>query len=77
MEYTAAQIQKTTDLMTSYAEGLPVTVEQITFCLYVFGSELAVLRIFARYNANGAVHNPKARVGYSTNRKTFYLSLEV
>lgn len=53
-----------------------VTVEKSKGAYYVFGSELACLRIFAKYQANGAVHNPKARVGYSPTFKTWYFFLE-
>lgn len=53
-----------------------VTAAKIKSAYYVFGSELACLRIFAKYQANGAVHNPKARVGYSPTHKTWYFSLE-
>jgi hypothetical protein len=62
-------------MMKEFA-GEDITVEQITSCLYTFGSELACLRIFAKYNANGTVHNKNARVGYSDNLKTWYFALD-
>jgi hypothetical protein len=34
------------------------------------------LRIFSDYQCKGAVHNPNVRVGYSTNLKTWYVSIE-
>lgn len=54
----------------------PVTGEVISGAMYVYGSELACLRIFAKYNSNGAIHNPKVRVGFSTNLNKWYVSLE-
>ena len=56
--------------------GEPVQLENVSGMLYVFGSELATLRIFAEYQSNGSVHNPKARVGYSVNLKLHYFSLD-
>lgn len=73
---TAAQIQRTARDWSNYAVE-PVTVEQVASALYGFGSELACLRIFAKYNTNGAHHNPNARVGYSVNRSTWFFSLEM
>jgi hypothetical protein len=73
---TEAQIQRTARDWSDYAAE-PVTVEQITSVLYGFGSELACLRIFAQYQSNGAYHNPRARVGYSENRASWYFSLEM
>lgn len=54
-----------------------VEVEQVGDVIYVWGSELATLRIFATYQTNGAYHNPKARVGYSKNLSKFYFVLEM
>jgi hypothetical protein len=72
---TANQEKRIIDMMKEFA-GEDVTVEQIASCLYTFGSELACLRIFAKYNANGAVHNKNTRVGYSENLKTWYFALD-
>ena len=72
---TEQQDNRTTKMMTEYA-GEPITCEQIASALYVFGSELAVLRIFAKYNTNGAYPNPKARVLFSENRQSWAFSLE-
>ena len=55
----------------------PMAIQQISGALYAFGSELAALRVFAKYNANGAVHNPKCRVGYSENMKMHFFVLEL
>lgn len=74
---TTQQDNRTRKMMTEYAGGKPVTCEQINSTLYVFGSELAVLRIFAKYNTNGAYLNPKARVLFSENRNSWAFSLEL
>lgn len=62
---------------SNYAKSESLTVEQVGACVYVFGSELSCLRIFAKYNSNGAVHNKSVRVGFSSNRDSFYFSLEL
>ena len=49
-----------------------VSVECIKGTLYAYGSELACLRIFAKYQPS-----TKARVGYSKNMNTWYFSLEM
>lgn len=54
-----------------------VEAEQICSTLYVYGSELGTLRIFAYYNSNGAIHNKKVRVGYSKNLNKFYVSIDM
>jgi hypothetical protein len=54
-----------------------VTCEKIKGTLYVYGSELACLRIFAKFNGNGAFHNTAIRYGYSHNLKTHYFSLDL
>ncbi len=51
-----------------------IVVEAIRGTVYVFGSELATLRLFKHYNK---VHrNTKTRQDYSQNRKTYYFSLD-
>lgn len=45
-----------------------IEVEAICACVYVFGSELATLRIF-RYT-------PTVRQGYSEGREKFYVCFE-
>lgn len=72
---TTAQLQKTEKMMSEIAKE-SVTVENICGCIYVYGSELAVLRIFAKYQANGKQPNSKALVGYSDNKQTHYFVLE-
>jgi hypothetical protein len=74
---TTAQAQRTEAMMKEYAQGESVKIEEIGGTLYVFGSELATLRIFAKYLANGSVQNPKARVGYSQNLQSNYFSLDM
>lgn len=61
--------------MTAYANEL-VEVEKCKNTFYVYCSELGCLRIFAKYNNNGAYHNKNARVGYSQNLKTWFFSLD-
>ncbi len=51
-----------------------VKVEMISGTFYGFGSELAVLRLFAHYNK--VVRNKKTRAEYSSNRKTWYFALD-
>lgn len=45
----------------------PVTVEFIGGAVYVFGSELACLRVFYKYR-----RTPGACIGHSPNRRTWY-----
>jgi hypothetical protein len=72
---TIAQAKRATDMFCEYAKE-PVVVDEIASALYVYGSELACLRIFAKYQTNGAFHNPAARVGYSKNMNTHYFVLD-
>lgn len=76
MQATAQQLARAQRDMSAIAKE-QVTVEQIGGSLYAFGSEIATLRIFAKYNANGAHPNAKARVGYSENMKSFYFNLDM
>lgn len=52
--------------------GEPVEVEEIKGLVYVFGSELATLRLLLQYR-----NNPNARVGHSIPRDSYYFSLEL
>jgi hypothetical protein len=72
---TANQEARILATMKEFA-GEDMTIELITSCLYAFGSELACLRIFAKYNANGATFNQNVRVGYSKNLETWYFALD-
>lgn len=49
--------------------GEQVVVEQIRGALYVYGSELATLRLFRKM--------PHINQGYSENLKTFYVSISL
>jgi len=55
----------------------PISVQEIGGAFYGFGSELAVLRLFAKYQSNGKYHNPKATIGYSEPRKSHYFCLDM
>ena len=61
-------IAKATKEYTKLA-GEPVTVENIGGTIYVFGSELATLRLFRAM--------PSRNQGFSENLKSFYFSLEL
>jgi len=76
MMFTENQLARTSRDFSSIAKE-EVTVEQIGSGLYGFGSELATLRLFAKYNSNGAIHNAKCRVGYSENLGKFYFSIDL
>ena len=52
-----------------------VKVDHIQGTLYVFGSELATLRLFRKYNTTK--RNEKTRQAYSPNFKSWYFSLDV
>jgi len=64
---TDAQIKRLTARYRSFAKE-PVTVEIIGTVLYVFGTELACLRIFHE--------EKKGRVLYSENLKTWAYAVE-
>ena len=58
-----------------YAKEL-IEVQELGGAYYGFGSELAVLRIFAKYQTNGKYHNSRATVGYSESNQSHYFCLE-
>ena len=66
---TEHQIMRLTKDLSAIAKE-PITVEHSKGAYYAFGSELAVLRLFHKYNS------PKCRAGYSENMKTWYFSIE-
>ena len=68
MTLTANQIARTARDYSKIA-GEIVTVEQISGTVYVFGSELATLRLFRTM--------PSKRQGYSVNLEKFYFSVEL
>jgi hypothetical protein len=74
---TPAQVKRTAEYLSKVAQERIRTIEEIDGVMYVFGSELGCLRIFAHHNANGAVPNPKARIGYSANLVSWYFSLNL
>ena len=55
-----------------------IEVEELGGCLYVFGSELATLRLFMKYTEKGKF-NPdnKFDVGYSANFEKYYFRMEL
>ena len=55
----------------SYA-GEKVKAEMIKGYLYIYGSELACLRMFYKFHAEKGRQFADGRVGYSTNLKTWY-----
>ena len=57
--------------------GEKITLDQTPSSIYAYGSELACLRIFAKYQANGASHNPNVRVGKSVNLNAWYCSINL
>ena len=67
---------KAQQTMSEYA-GETLEVEVTPTVIYAFGSELACLRVFAKYNSNGSHANEKARVGYSRDRDSWYVSLDL
>jgi len=75
MQATSAQLARLERDLSKMA-GEAVKVEQTSDAYYAFGSELATLRIFAKYNSFGAIHNSKVRCGYSENLKSFYFVIE-
>jgi len=69
MEMTPAQKERTQRMMAEYAKE-DVTVQAIKGTLYVFGSELACLRIYHKYRFSNGIH-----VEYSTNLQTWFFSM--
>lgn len=65
---TADQIKRVTEDYSKIA-GEPVEVEQVGDALYVFGSELATLRLFRKM--------PAQRQGYSGPLSKFYFCVEL
>ena len=70
---TKHQIMRLTKDLSAIA-GEQVSVSDIKGTYYAFGSELACLRLFHKYNI--AAHCPNTRAGYSDNLKTWYFSIE-
>lgn len=55
----------------SYAAGIPIEIEQKGSTIIVYGSELATLRIYARWTSDKKTH------GYSKHRSSFYFRLDL
>ena len=70
---TESQLARLTKDLSSIAKE-PITVKDIKGAIYAFGSELACLRLFHRYNM--VAHCPGCWAGYSENMGTWYFSLE-
>lgn len=68
MKISEARLERTTSMFKDYARE-QVRVEFIGSYLYVFGSELACLRIFHRY-----CNSEEARVERSVNLGTWFYS---
>lgn len=68
---TAQMIERSRMDMQGYAGDQPITVESAPGALYVFGSELATLRILKKYRESKSV-----RHDWSENLQTWYISLE-
>lgn len=75
MIFTGPQLQRLAGDWSDWSKE-SVEVEYVKGTVYGFGSELAVLRLFAKYNSNGSVHVDNVRVGYSDNLNTWFFSLD-
>jgi len=69
-EATDAQLKRAEKDFQKYAGDEKITIEEINDTIYVYGSELATLRIFKKYHKGNSVVQ-----GYSKNLKTFYFAL--
>lgn len=69
-----ASLKKFLDTITPIAKE-KMEVEYIKGLYYAYGSELACLRLFHKYNLSA--HNPKVRSGFSSAKQSWYFSLEV
>lgn len=70
--FTESQLNKLKIFVQVYAKET-VTVEQRGSAVYVYGSELACLRIFKKYVEAG---NENIKCDYSTNLNTHYFRIE-
>ncbi len=73
MTATKNQMDRLTKDLSAIAKE-PVTTEQIASAFYAFGSEIACLRLFLKYNL--VTRNEKTLTGYSENMKSFYFCIE-
>ena len=74
MQATKVQIIRTERELSAIAKET-MKVEQVGDSLYSYGSELACLRVFHKYNLNS--HNSKVRIGYSANLSTHYFVIDL
>jgi len=68
---TNNRIQRLTDNYSNIAKEA-VSVEIINDVIYVFGSELATLKLLKKFR-----NSKNARQDYSVNLETFYFSLDL
>ena len=71
MEITVKTVEKVQRQWQGYAGDEAIKVENVSGTFYGFGSELAVLRIYAAYRCAKNV-----RFGFSENLQTWFVSLE-
>lgn len=69
-QFSESQLSRLKIFVEQYSKE-EVKVEQIGSAVYIFGSELACLRIADKYGAA-----PNYKKGYSENLKTFYFRIE-
>ena len=70
MTTESAQLRRFGSDMYEYSGHEEVAVQKIGGTLYCSASELACLRIFAKYHLA-----PNVRLGYSENEKSWYVSV--
>jgi len=71
MTPTTAQLNRTKTDWTNYSNE-SIELEYIKGTIYGFGSELATLRLLAKYR-----NCKNARIGYSTNLSTHFFALDI
>jgi hypothetical protein len=67
---TTQQLERINKTYQPYA-GEAIEVEQICGSIYIYGSELACLRMYHKAS------NKSARAGYSENLKTWYFTFDL
>ena len=71
---TEQQQRRFTAELSGYA-GEDLRTEKINTTLYAYGSEIAILRLFAKYLSNGLVASDKYRIGYSPVEKAYFFAI--
>ncbi len=74
---TKEQMQRIKSDMKMIAKSNTINVRVIKQVIYVFGSELEVLRLFAHYLANGAIASTKFKVDYSKDYESHFFTFEL